>query len=139
MSSAKVIDEATGRIETDAKNASKALGGIAVAADKTQKSVAESAGKIGKAAGDVGKGAAAAASSASSAVANVDQSFSKVAGRLKDGIFSIQTALVGLGAVRFGQEALGAASEFEAALGQVKIVAGDSGKSIQELQASSST
>ncbi len=134
VSSAKVIDEATGRIETDAKNASKALGGIAVAADKTQRSVAESAGKIGKAAGDVGKGAAAAASSASSAVANVDASFSKVAGRLKDGIFSIQTALVGLGAVRFGQEALGAASEFEAALGQVKIVAGDSGKSIQELQ-----
>lgn len=134
VSSAKVIDEATGRIETDAKNASKALGGIAVAADKTQKSVAESAGKIGKSAADVGKGAAAAASSASSAVANVDASFSKVAGRLKDGIFSIQTALVGLGAVRFGQEALGAASEFEAALGQVKIVAGDSGKSIQELQ-----
>jgi TP901 family phage tail tape measure protein len=134
VSSAKAIDEATGRIETDAKNASKALGGIAVAADKTQKSVAESAGKIGKAAGDVGKGAAAAASSASSAVANVDASFSKVAGRLKDGIFSIQTALVGLGAVRFGQEALGAASEFEAALGQVKIVAGDSGKSIQELE-----
>ncbi|HPO93726.1 MAG TPA: phage tail tape measure protein, partial [Phycisphaerales bacterium] len=134
VSSAKVIDEATGRIETDAKNASKALGGIAVAADKTQKSVTDSAGKIGKAAGDVGKGAAAAASSASSAVANVDASFSKVAGRLKDGIFSIQTALVGLGAVRFGQEALGAASEFEAAIGQVKIVAGDSGKSIQELQ-----
>ena len=134
VSSAKVIDEATGRIEGDAVKASKALGGIAVAADKTQKSVAESAGKIGKAAGDVGKGAAAAASSASSAVANVDASFSKVAGRLKDGIFSIQTALVGLGAVRFGQEALGAASEFEAALGQVKIVAGDSGKSIQELQ-----
>ena len=125
VSSAKAIDEATGRIETDAKNASKALGGIAVAADKTQKSVAESAGKIGKAAGDVGKGAAAAASSASSAVANVDASFSKVAGRLKDGIFSIQTALVGLGAVRFGQEAVGQASEFGQAIAYVGTVLGD--------------
>ncbi len=134
VSSARVIDEATGRIETDAVTASKALGGIAIAADKTQKSVAESASKIGKGAGDVARGAASAASSASSAIGNVDASFSKVAGRLRDGIFSVQTALVGLGAVKFGQEAIGAASEFEAALGQVKIVAADSGKSIEELR-----
>lgn len=134
VASARVIDEATGKIEEDAKSTAKALGGVAVAADKTAKSVAKSAGELGKASGGVARGAAAAASNTTSALAGVNSSFGKISGRLRDGIFSIQSALLGLGAVRFGQEAVSAASEFEAAIGQVNIVAADSGKSIEELR-----
>lgn len=134
VASARVIDEATGRIETDAKNTAKALGGVAVAADKTAKSVAKSADELGKASGGVSRGAAAAASNTTSALAGVDSAFGKISGRLRDGIFSIQSALLGLGAVRFGQAAVESASEFEAALGQLKIVAADSGKPVAELQ-----
>ncbi|MDQ5979624.1 MAG: hypothetical protein QG602_2599, partial [Verrucomicrobiota bacterium] len=132
VGAAREMDKATDSIEADAKRTVTALGGVAVAADKTAKSVTKSADDLGKASADVGHGAAAAASNTTSALAGVDSAFGEISSRIKDGLFSIQTGLAALGAVKLGQESVGAASEFGQAVAYVGTVLDDTGVPLEK-------
>lgn len=134
VGAAREMDKATDSIEADAKRTVAALGTVgkaAIAADKAVNSaaggIASGTKKIGQAADDAGRNTAA-------GLSGVEAAVGKVGERIKGSILNIQNALLGLGALRFGQAAVGAASDFEAALGQLAIVASDTGVPIAQLR-----
>ena len=134
VGAAREMDKATDSIEADAKRTVAALGTVgkaAIAADKAVNSaaggIANGTKKIGQAADDAGRNTAA-------GLGGVEAAVGKVGERIRGSILNIQNALLGLGALRFGQAAVGAASDFEAALGQLAIVASDTGVPIAQLR-----
>jgi TP901 family phage tail tape measure protein len=96
--------------------------------------MAASTAVVKKSAAGIGDAINAGAGGAGKPLNELGARFDALGERVRGSVLNIQNAMLGLGALRFGQEAVGAASEFEAALGQVNIVAGDSGKSIEELR-----
>lgn len=135
VGASKRIDGATTEIVNDSKRAGDALVALGTVADKTAKRVEQSAQSIGGSANGLRASFAAGVAGASTPLGELGDRFDAVGERVRSSIFSIQTALVGLGALRFGQAAIDTASKFESALGQLEIVAADSGRSIGEFRA----
>lgn len=128
------IGEATTEIAADAGKVGAAMAKMGTDSEKGAARMVAATGKVKAAAGGIGDAINAGAGSGGKPIDQLGARFDALGERVRGSVLNIQNALLGLGALRFGQEAVSAASEFEAALGQVKIVAGDSGKSIQELQ-----
>ena len=134
VGAAREMDKATDSIEADAKRTVTALGTVGKAAIAADRAVNSAAGGIASGTKGIGRAADEAGRSTAAGLGGVEAAVGKVGERIKNSIFSIQNALLGLGALRFGQAAVGAASEFEASLGQLAIVASDTGVPIAQLR-----
>lgn len=134
VGAAREMDKTATAIEGDAKRTAVALGTVGKAADAANKAVAGAAGGIARGTKGIGAAADDAARSTATGLGGIDASVGKIGERIKGSILNIRNALLGLGALRFGQAAVGAASDFEAALGQLAIVANDTGVPIGQLR-----
>jgi TP901 family phage tail tape measure protein len=128
------IGEASTEIAADAAKVGASMAKMGVDSEKGAAKMAASTAVVKKSASGIGDAINSGAGGAGKPLNELGARFDALGERVRGSVLNIQNALLGLGALRFGQEAVGAASEFEAALGQVQIVAGDSGKSIEELR-----
>lgn len=128
------FDRSATSIEQDAARASKSLDGLGKSAQRSAQSVEGAAKGIGRSTADIGRSAADATRNLSAGFSGVETTFKAVSDRVSGAVLNIRNAVLGLGALRFGQAAVGSASEFEAALGQLAIVSADTGKPIAALK-----
>lgn len=135
VGSARRIDAATDEIVDDSRKAGAALSALGTQATKAGEQVGRAADAMGRSAAGMRSQFSAGVAGAATPLGELGDRFDAVGERIRGSVFSIQNALIGLGALRFGQAAVDTASKFEAALGQLEIVAADSGRSIQEFRA----
>lgn len=128
------IGEASTEIAADAAKVGASMRQMGKDSEKGAAQMAASTAVVKKSASGIGDAINAGAGGAGKPLNELGARFDALGERVRGSVLNIQNALLGLGALRFGQEAVGAAAQFEAALGQVQIVAGDSGKSIEELR-----
>lgn len=128
------MDKSAQAIENDATRAGVALDGMGKSAQRSAKAIDGAARDIGRSTKQIGTGAQDAARNLTSGFSGVEQQFKAVSDRVSGTVLNIRNAVLGLGALRFGQAAVDSASEFEAALGQLAIVSADTGKPIGELR-----